>query len=296
MRGTGMTWSVCVCVCVCVLCVLRACVCACVRAGVCMHAARLFSHLRFEAIWTTFGLLGLEMLYFLKGFCARRTRPFRPIWSGLLLPVAHQQEAVPPPPVPFFCRSSCCLRTGVACASTDAQTHATELHSGHRGGATSNCGRRRTRRTDKYKRGLNAIFSGGSLRSSRCQVQSRPGPGKSSSRREEHPVWSDSARTVQCPGPGTMPSPGPCCGPYGPSGPGQVGPAGGPLTLRLALTPERWTEEQATRSPNEQSRSCPLYWWLPVHFQLTDQTSSWAPETEHTAQLENGKCRLLDVR
>jgi hypothetical protein len=117
-----------------------------------MHAARLFSHLRLEAIWTTFGLLGLEMSYFLKGFCARRTRPFRPIWSGLSLPVAHQQEAVPPPPVPFFCRSSCCLRTGVACASTDAQTHATELHSGHRGGATSNCGRRRTRRTDKYKR------------------------------------------------------------------------------------------------------------------------------------------------
>ncbi len=40
------------------------------------------------------------------------------------------------------------------------------------------------------------------------------------------------------------------------TGPGR---ARSPLTLRLALTPERWTEEQATRSPSEQPKSCPFY-------------------------------------
>jgi hypothetical protein len=63
--------------------------------------------------------------------------------------------------------------------------------------------------TDKYKKGLNAIFSlsGGSLRSVPSSVKA--GRGKSPSRREEHPVWSDPARTVRCLGPGTMPSPFP---------------------------------------------------------------------------------------
>ena len=61
--------------------------------------------------------------------------------------------------------------------------------------------------------------------------------------------------------------------------------ARGPLTLRLAGTPERWIERN-----NEQRKS----YLSTGGFQLTDQISGWDPEREHTAQ--NGKCELLDVR
>ena len=61
--------------------------------------------------------------------------------------------------------------------------------------------------------------------------------------------------------------------------------ARGPLTLRLAGTPERWNERNTN---NRQAILCT------GGFQPTDQISGWAPEREHTAQ--NGKCKLLDVR
>jgi hypothetical protein len=66
---------------------------------------------------------------------------------------------------------------------------------------------------------------------------------------------------------------------------GRARGARGPLTLRLAGTPERWIERN-----NEQRKS----YLSTGGFQLTDQISGWDPEREQTAQ--NGKCKLLDVR
>ena len=62
--------------------------------------------------------------------------------------------------------------------------------------------------------------------------------------------------------------------------------ARGPLTLRLAGTPERWIEGKATN--NRKAILCT------GGFQPTDRISGWTPEREQTAQ--NGKCKLLDVR
>ncbi len=67
---------------------------------------------------------------------------------------------------------------------------------------------------------------------------------------------------------------------------GRARGARGPLTLRLAGTPERRNERN-----NEQRKS----YLSTGGFQLTDQISGWDPsEREQTAQ--NGKCKLLDVR
>ncbi len=66
---------------------------------------------------------------------------------------------------------------------------------------------------------------------------------------------------------------------------GRARGARGPLTLRLAGTPERRIERN-----NEQRKG----YLSTGGFQLTDQISGWDPERERTAQ--NGKCKLLDVR